>query len=294
MSVMTAVIPVAGAGTRLLPATKSQPKEMLPVGRKPVVRYVVEEMGAAGIDSIVFVTGRGKTSIENHFDRDVELELILSENGRDDPLFDLECSQADFHFYYTRQRERRGTGDAVRCARDFTAKVPFVVAFGDSIIAGNRESPIVKRIIHCFNEHDPVAVIAFREVPTEQVANYGVAEPKDEGDIFELEDLVEKPSPGSAPSNLAIVPRYVFSPDIYEAIDRTEPTDTGEVQLTDAIRMLIREGRKVFGVKLAPGEKRYDIGNFLSYFRTFIDFALADEEYGDSVRKYMKDALGQS
>lgn len=287
MDISVAVIPVAGVGTRLLPATKSQPKEMLPVGRKPVVQYVVEELSEAGLKTIVFITGRGKTSIENHFDRDAELLRLLKKNHRDDLLKELEYEQSDVEFFYTRQKEQKGLADAVRCARSFTGNSPFVVALGDSIISGNSPRPLVRRLIDCYREKNCSAVIAFEEVPHEEVYQYGVAKPKEEGELFEVEELVEKPSPEEAPSNLAIAARYVLSPAVYEAIERTPPGKGNEIQLTDSIRILLQSGHKVYGVRLTPSEKRYDIGNFNSYFKSFVEFALTDELYGPPLREHI-------
>jgi len=288
-----AVVPVAGAGTRLLPATKSQPKEMLPIGRKPVVQYVVEELEAAGLTTIVFITGRGKASIENHFDRDAELVRLLERTHRYELLKELDYEETDVSFFYTRQREQRGLGDAIRCARKFTGEFPFVVALGDSIISGSDSSPIVRRLINCFQETGAAAVIAFEEVQTAQVGQYGIAKPKGQGDVFELEDLIEKPTPAKAPSTLAVAARYVLAPGIYDAIERTAPGKNNEIQLTDAIRLILQAGGKVYGVKLAPNEKRYDIGNFQSYFRSFVEIALADREYGPALREHIMRLLGQ-
>src|SRR4051812_36589747 len=217
-----AVVPVAGLGTRMLPATKSQPKEMLPVGRKPVVQYVFEELTAAGLQRILFVTGPGKTSIENHFDINEELVQMLREKGKEELLAALAFERAPVQYFYTRQRQALGLGHAVLSARAFVGAEPFVVALGDSIIGLDRQSDIVRRMRHTFEEKDAAAVIALEEVPRDEVPNYGIVQPRHgAGDLFELADVIEKPSVAEAPSTLAIAARYVLSPRIFAALDRT-------------------------------------------------------------------------
>jgi UTP--glucose-1-phosphate uridylyltransferase len=292
MSIDIAVVPVAGLGTRLLPATKSQPKEMLPVGRKPVVQYVVEELWRVGIERLLFVTGPGKESIENHFDTDPQMIQTLRETGKEELLAELEYERAAVQYFYTRQRRTLGLGHAVLCARPFVGANPFVVALGDSIIGLHAESGVVRRMTRCFEERGAAAVIAFEEVPRADVQQYGIAAPKDGGgDIFEIADLIEKPSPEEAPSNLAIAARYVLSPAIFDALRATPPGKGGEIQLTDAIRTLVRQGAPVYGVRLGAGERRYDIGNFEAYFRAFVEFALADSRFGASLRRHMEHLL---
>jgi UTP--glucose-1-phosphate uridylyltransferase len=291
MKINIAVVPVAGLGTRLLPATKSQPKEMLPIGRKPVVQYVVEELARMGMQRILFITGPGKASIENHFDLNTELIQVLRENGKEDLLAELEFERAPIQYFYTRQRQQLGLGHAVACARPFIGDQPFAVALGDSIIGLNAESNILGRMTACFDEKKADAVIAFTEVSPERVPFYGVASPRQDGDIFELEDVIEKPSAAEAPSNLVIAARYVFAPGIFEALAQIQPGSGGEYQLTDAIRLIIQGGGKVYGVRLRPEERRYDVGNFESYFQAFVEFALADEKCGASLRSYLKNIL---
>ena len=288
MAIDIAVVPVAGLGTRLLPATKSQPKEMLPVGRKPVVQYVVEELSRVGMRELLFVTGPGKASIENHFDLDSELIQTLRETGKEDLLEELEYERAAVQYFYTRQRQLLGLGHAVLCARSFVGDRPFVVALGDSIIGLHAESDVVRRMTRCFEERKAAVVIAFEEVPASDVHQYGIAAPKGEGDIFEIADLVEKPSPDEAPSRLAIAARYVLSPAVFDALAGTAPGKGGEIQLTDAIRQLIRDGAPAYGVRLGPAERRYDIGNFESYFRAFVEFALADARHGEALRRHLE------
>ncbi len=292
MSIRNAVIPVAGLGTRLLPATKSQPKEMLPVGKKPIVQYIIEELHECGLSRALFVTGRGKSSIEDHFDDDPDLIRTLRETGKEDLLEELEYERLGLHFLYTRQRRQRGLGDAILCAEDFAGTEPFVVALGDSIIGRHKRSRIVERLIDAFEKHDAACAIAVETVPAEQVSMYGIVKPATDTEVFEMLDLVEKPRPDQAPSNLAIAGRYVLSPEIFTAIRRTGFDHRGEVQLTDAIQLLLREGRRIVGVRLPPDEKRYDIGNFESYFETFVEFALTDPVYGEKLRQHAKELLG--
>lgn len=294
MSIDIAVIPVAGLGTRLLPATKSQPKEMLPVGRKPVVQYVVEELTRVGMQRVLFITGPGKASIENHFDLNGELIQTLRESGKEDLLAELQYERASVQYFYTRQRQLLGLGHAVACAQSFVGNQPFVVALGDSIIGMHAESDVVQRMIRCFEANEAAAVIAFEEVPATEVSQYGIARPKSDADVFAIADLVEKPAPHEAPSNLAIAARYVLSPAIFDALATTSRGKGGEIQLTDAIRAMIRNGGRAFGVRLRRGERRYDIGNFEAYFEAFVAFALADPRFGPALKRRLLDLLDVS
>ena len=291
MNIDIAIVPVAGLGTRLLPATKSQPKEMLPVGRKPVVQYVVEELTRVGMKRVLFITGPGKTSIENHFDLDGELVQTLRESGKEDLLAELEYERATVQYFYTRQRQLLGLGHAVLCARSFVGDQPFVVALGDSIIGMNAESDVVRRMIQCYEEKNAAAVIAFEEVAPEDVNDYGIAQPRTNDELFEIVDLVEKPAPRDAPINLAIAARYVLSPAVFDALSVTRRGKGGEIQLTDAIRAVIRGGGTAYGVRLRPGERRYDIGNFDSYFEAFVAFALADPKFGPALKRRLLEVL---
>jgi len=289
------VVPVAGLGTRLLPATKSQPKEMLPVGRKPIVQYVVEELVRNGIEQILFVTGRSKTSIENHFDDDPELIRALEAAGKKDLLEELSGGSGAAHFFYTRQRQQRGLGDAILCAENFAGEEPFLVALGDSIIGLNANSRAVSSMAQVFESRRASCVIAVEEVPREETRHYGIVQPDSPGeDVFRVVNLVEKPPPEKAPSSLAIAGRYVFSPLIFDMIRRVKPDRRGEIQVTDAIQLLCDEGKRVMAVKLGPGEKRYDIGNFPSYFETFAEFALADPHYGEGFRRVLERLLAKA
>jgi len=292
MTIDIAIVPVAGHGTRLLPLTKSQPKEMLSIGRKPVVQYVVEELALSGIKRLLFITSHGKASIEQHFDIDENLIQRLRESGREDCLEQLDFERRDLEYFYTRQRRQLGLGHAVLCARPLVGNQPLVVALGDSIIGLHAQSDIVGQMVDQFESQHADVVVAFEEVAREDVVRYGIARPRGEvADIFELEDLVEKPEVEDAPSNLAVAARYVFSPEIFEALDATAPGKGGEIQLTDAIRSLLKQGCKGIGMKLPSGQRRYDIGNFNSYFRSFIDFAFADPEYGEAIRAHARTRL---
>jgi len=293
--ITSALIPVAGHGTRLLPATKSQPKEMLPVARKPIVQYVVEELVSNGIRQVLFVTGRNKASIENHFDDDPELFRVLSESNRQELLESLNFKELAAHFFYTRQRVQRGLGDAVLCGENFAGEQPFLVALGDSILGLNAQSTVVSRLAEVFESKHASCVIAVEEVPREDTKHYGIVQPETSvDDAFRVVNLVEKPKPEDAPSNYAIAGRYVFSPLIFDMIRRVQPDQCGEIQLTNAIQLLCDEGRRVMAVRLQPDEKRYDIGNFPSYFETFVEFALADPLYGAGFRKTLERLLGRA
>ena len=285
MPIDIAVVPVAGRGTRLLPLTKSQPKEMLPVGRKPVVQYVVEELARCGVGRLLFVTGPGKTAIENHFDIDAELIANLRETGKEELLGELAFEREDLEYFYTRQRRQLGLGHAVLCAKPVVGREPFVVALGDSIIGLHAESRVVRVMIEQFESAGAEVVIAFEEVPREEVVQYGIAKPRGAArPVFELEDLIEKPEVAEAPSNLAVAARYVLSPDIFDYLEKTGPGKGNEIQLTDAIRKMLQDGAKGLGVCLSGDERRFDIGNFESYFEAFAEFAVADPLYGPALR----------
>src|SRR5712692_5622348 len=291
MHIDLAIVPVAGQGTRLLPSTKSQPKEMLPVGRKPVVQYIVEELAGSGIRRLLFVTGPGKTSIENHFDINAELIAFLRETGKEELLAELAFERESLEYFYTRQRRQLGLGHAVLCARPLVSE-PFIVALGDSIIGINAQSDIVRRMIAEFERAGAQAAIAFETVAREDVVNYGIAKPRGAAaDVFPLADIVEKPSVDDAPSELAVAARYVFDPVIFDYLEKTPPGKGGEIQLTDAIRLLIRSGGKVVGMRLSGAERRFDIGNFESYFRAFVEFALADPRHGAELRDFVRGLL---
>lgn len=266
--IRSAIVPVAGLGTRLLPATRSQPKEMLPVARKPVVEYVVDELAANGIEQILFVTGRNKTSIEDHFD--------VGET-------------AAAKFFYTRQGSPRGLGDAVLAGEHFAGQEPFVVALGDSILGLHAQSKAVSRMIEVFEQHAAACVLAVEEVPLADTGLYGIVAPADiEKDAVRVAHLIEKPGPEKAPSRLAIAGRYIFSPRIFDEIRRVEADKRGEIQLTDAIERMCTAGLRVYAVQLTPEERRYDVGNFASYFEAFVEFALADPAHGAELQEMLR------
>jgi UTP--glucose-1-phosphate uridylyltransferase len=290
---------VAGLGTRLLPATKSQPKEMLPVGRKPVVQYVVEEIEAAGLRSILFVTGRSKTAIEDHFDRDAELRAGLAGAGKEHLLAALAYEDADAEFFYTRQSEQRGLGHAIALAEGYVEEEPFVIALGDSIIESHQDPSVLRRLIDAFEQTAAAAAIAFEEVAEADVGRYGIAAPGDPipalgDDVFRIDDLIEKPDPDAAPSRLAIAGRYVASSALFDALRSTQPGKGGEIQLTDAFRIMLAEGKTLIGLRMRPGERRHDIGNFESYFRSFLHFALRDPDHADALRQALTHELSDA
>jgi UTP--glucose-1-phosphate uridylyltransferase len=287
--VADAVVPVAGLGTRLLPATKSQPKEMLPVVGKPVVQYVVEELAAAGIERILFVTGRGKSSIEDHFDPDPELIRTLRESGKEDLLGELDFERMGVDFLYTRQAEPRGLGDAVACAERFAGDAPFALALGDSIIGSGSHSAVVAGLADALESRSAAAAIAVEEIEPQDAPMRGVVVPAEDpsGDAFEVERMVEKPPADRSPSNLAVAARYVLTPAIFPALRRIETGHGGEIQLTDAITSLIEEGERVVAMRLPEGDRRHDVGTVEGYCRTFLELALADPRFGDRLRSQL-------
>jgi UTP--glucose-1-phosphate uridylyltransferase len=244
---------------------------------------------------LLFITGPGKTSIENHFDINAELIANLRETGKEELLEELDFERQGLEYFYTRQRKQLGLGHAVLCARPFVGEQSFAVALGDTIIGLNAQSRILARMLEEFERSRADAVIAFEEVPPEDVVLYGIAKPRlhsQQGDsIFELADLIEKPAVTEAPSNLAVAARYVFAPAIFGLLAETPPGRGGEIQLTDAIRLLIQRGGKVLGMRLPPGEQRFDIGNFDTYFQAFCAFALADPRYGPGLREHLRQLL---
>ena len=277
---MKAIIPAAGLGTRFLPATKAQPKEMLPVYDKPTIQYVVEEAVASGINDIIIVTGRHKRSIEDHFDKYYELEYNLQKAGKDHDLKEIRKITDLADICYVRQKEQNGLGDAIKCGQRHIGGEPFAVLLGDSITKG--PTPCTKQLIDVYNKYNASA-ISLEEVPLEKVERYGIIKGSEaEKDIYKIEELVEKPPMDKAPSNLAIMGRYVLTPDIFDKIDETEPGVGGEIQLTDALQKL----DSIYGVAFEG--KTYDIGNRLEWLKTSIEFALDDNEFKDDLIDYMK------
>ncbi|MBR3141421.1 MAG: UTP--glucose-1-phosphate uridylyltransferase GalU [Methanobrevibacter sp.] len=277
---MKAIIPAAGLGTRFLPATKAQPKEMLPVYDKPTIQYVVEEAVASGINDIIIVTGRHKRSIEDHFDKYYELEYNLQKAGKDHDLKEIRKITDLADICYVRQKEQNGLGDAIKCGQRHIGGEPFAVLLGDSITKG--PTPCTKQLIDVYNKYNASA-ISLEEVPLEKVERYGIIKGSEaEKDTYKIEELVEKPPMDKAPSNLAIMGRYVLTPDIFDKIDETEPGVGGEIQLTDALQKL----DSIYGVTFEG--KTYDIGNRLEWLKTSIEFALDDNEFKDDLVNYMK------
>ena len=294
MTINIAIVPVAGLGTSVLPLTKSQPKEMLAVGRKPVVQYVVEELASNGIERILFITSQGKSSIAAHFDIDENLIDYLRETGRETNLSELAFERQNIEYFYTRQRHQLGLGHAVLCAEPLVGKEPAVVALGDSILGRHASSSIVSRMIDAYETEKADAVIALEPVDLTDVDQYGIAAVKDPSrDVLQITGAIEKPATTEAPSNLSIAARYVVSPAIYGALKNTPTDRNGNLQLTDAIANLISQDAKVIGIKLPPDVKRYDIGNFDSYFKTFLEFTFTDPEFGVEMQSYVRDYLAQ-
>lgn len=286
--VRKAVFPAAGLGTRFLPATKAQPKEMLPVVDKPLIQYAVEECSASGIENIIVVTGRGKNAIEDHFDYAPELERFLREKGdtrRADLVRDI---GGKIHFSYIRQREPLGLGHAVLVARELVGDEPFAVLLGDVICAG--PEPATRALCDVY-EATGVGAIAVEAVPRELIHMYGVvdarpaSEPKWGERLRQIFDLVEKPSADKAPSNLSVIGRYVLPPEVFDCLERTKPGSGGEIQLTDALRMLARE----HGLWALLTEGRsYDAGDKLGFLKATVEFAMKNPEFGDEFRTYLK------
>ncbi|MCC7553113.1 MAG: UTP--glucose-1-phosphate uridylyltransferase GalU [Methanobacteriaceae archaeon] len=280
---MKAVIPAAGFGTRFLPATKAQPKEMLPVFDKPTIQYVIEEAVASGIDDILIITGKGKRSIEDHFDKSFELEHTLKIAGKDEFLEQVQAITDLADIYYVRQKEQKGLGDAIYCAKKHVADEPFAVMLGDTITKGSM--PCTKQLIDTYNKYDSSA-IALERVPTEKVERYGIIDGVEiEKNTYEINKLVEKPPVSEAPSDLAIMGRYVLSPDIFDLIKETAPGVGGEIQLTDALSKL----NSIYG-SIFNG-KTYDIGNRLEWLKTSIEFAMDDDMARDDLIQYMKNLI---
>jgi len=276
---MKAVIPAAGLGTRFLPATKAQPKEMLPVFNKPTIQYVVEEAVASGIDDILIVTGKGKRSIEDHFDRSFELEYFLRNCGKMDNLHEIEAISEMADIYYVRQKKQRGLGDAILCAKKHVDGEPFAVLLGDTI--GRSNIPCTKQLMNIYNKYES-STIAIEKVPDEKIERYGIIKGnKISESLYDIQDLVEKPKLSDAPSHLAITGRYILTAEIFDHIENLNPGVGGEMQLTDAMKSLEKIYGHVFDGKI------YDIGNTLEWLKSSIEFALEDPEVGENLRSYM-------
>lgn len=285
-SVKKAVIPAAGLGTRFLPATKAQPKEMLALVDKPTIQYVVEEAVAAGITDILLITGRGKRSLEDHFDRSFELEYYLERSGKDDLLKEMRAIADMAEIHYVRQGEPLGLGHAVSVARRHVANQPFVVMLGDDIM--HERAGVLTHMLEAFDRTGG-SVVALKDVDRSETNLYGCAdvEPVD-GQLVRIRDVVEKPDPAEAPSTLAVMGRYVFTPEIFDALETIEPGKGGELQLTDAIKALTAD-QPVYGWTFEHG--RFDIGNKLDYLRATVELALEREDLGPAFRQYLEERL---
>ncbi|MGG3467833.1 UTP--glucose-1-phosphate uridylyltransferase GalU [Neobacillus pocheonensis] len=284
--VRKAIIPAAGLGTRFLPATKAMPKEMLPIVDKPTIQYIVEEAIESGIEDIIIVTGKGKRAIEDHFDNAYELEQTLFNKEKFELLHKVQepSKMADIH--YIRQKEPKGLGHAVWCARNFIGNEPFAVLLGDDIVKA--ETPCLKQLI---NEHNRThsSVIGVKRVPDNETNRYGIVDPIDQkGRSYQVNNFVEKPELGTAPSNLAIIGRYIFTPEIFMFLDKQEIGAGGEIQLTDAIQKL-NQIQRVFAYEFEG--KRYDVGEKLGFIETTIEFALENKELRDDLMKFMASKL---
>ncbi len=289
------VIPAAGFGTRLLPATKSQPKEMVPVGRKPVIQHVVEEAASAGIKQILIITGARKRAIEDHFDRDPVLNRLLEDRGKDEVLKEVRfLDDLDIQLYYTRQSQPTGLADAVLLGESFVDDEPFAVSLGDTIIQSYEGGRFLWKLIDAHTRTGASATIAVEEVEKERLSRFGVVKPRlVDGLSLRLDDIVEKPKVEEAPSNLAVAARYVFNPRIFDAIRSTPRGHGGERQLTDAIRIMLRDGDPVWAFKLNDREKRHDIGDLLTYGLAFVDMCLADPEISTEFRSRLEQILSR-
>ncbi|MCJ7817064.1 MAG: UTP--glucose-1-phosphate uridylyltransferase GalU [Candidatus Aenigmarchaeota archaeon] len=272
--VMKAVIPAAGLGTRFLPATKAQPKEMLPIINIPAIQYVVEEAVLAGIDDILIITGKGKRAIEDHFDLNHDLERKLIESGKAQHVQKIRGIAESADIYYIRQKEQRGLGDAIRYAEKFVGSEPFAVLLGDDIIVS--ETPCTAQLISIFDKY-PASVIGVERLPREKIASKGIISPGKEigSGVYPVTDLVEKPRLDAAPSDLGIAGRYILTPGIFECLKKIQPGINNELQLTDALKMLLMH-EKIYACKFSG--KRYDIGNQLDLVKTTIEFALERED----------------
>lgn len=276
-----AVIPAAGLGTRFLPATKAQPKEMLPIVDKPAIQYIIEEAILSGIEDILIITGRNKRAIEDHFDRSVELELTLKAQGKYDLLGMVEeLSEVTIH--YIRQKEAKGLGHAVLCARQFVGQEPFAVLLGDDIVDAG--VPVLRQLMDVYEDY-PGSILGVQEVPREKVCNYGIVKPEEiKPNLWRAADLVEKPPVSEAPSCLAVLGRYIIEPEIFDLLENTQPGSGGEIQLTDALRSLAVQ-KSVYAYNFEG--RRYDIGDKQGYLEATVEFALKRPELRDNFLNYL-------
>ncbi|HAF14433.1 MAG TPA: UTP--glucose-1-phosphate uridylyltransferase [Blastocatellia bacterium] len=281
--VRKAVFPAAGLGTRFLPATKASPKEMLPLVDKPLIQYVVEEAVASGIESVIIVTGRGKSAIEDHFDVSFELEKLLEDRGKEQELKAMRAISEMARVSYVRQREALGLGHAVLQARDLIGNEPFAVMLSDDII--DSETPALKQLLDVYEKYD-APILGMMQVAGEAISRFGVIDADEvEDGVYKIKDMVEKPPVSEAPSDLAIIGRYVLTPDIFDAIEQTSPGAIGEIQITDAMRSLLKK-RPFYAVRFKG--KRYDAGDKLGFLIATVEFALQHEELAPEFREYLK------
>lgn len=280
-SIRKAVIPAAGFGTRFLPATKAQPKEMLPIVDTPAIQYIVKEALDSGIEEILIITGRSKRAIEDHFDSSVELEELLQKQGKNKQLAMVK-DLADIKIHFIRQKSPRGLGDAVLCAKAFIGDEPFAVLLGDDIVY-NPEKPCLQQLMDCYEQH-PGIILGAQFVPNEKVSSYGIVSGEPLADnLYRVHGLVEKPSVDKAPSNLAVLGRYILTPDIFDILENTKPGVGNEVQLTDALA-----ASKTDSYALAYEGVRYDTGDKLGYLKATVEYALRNEELGAAFKEYLK------
>ena len=282
-----AVIPAAGYGTRFLPVTKAIPKEMIPIVDKPVIQYIVEEALQSGIEEILIITGHGKRAIEDHFDTNIDLELQLRQQGKDQ-LLHLVQDISSINVHYIRQKHMRGLGDAIRCAESFIDNEPFAVLLGDDVIY-NPEKPALKQMMEAFSRLG-ATMLGCQEVPQELVSRYGIVQgqPTDDDRVVKLIDMVEKPAVDEAPSRLAALGRYILTPDIFEILRRVQPGKGGEIQLTDALR-LMADREAVYAYTFSG--RSYATGNKLGFLKATVEYALRREDLGDAFREYLRTSL---
>ncbi len=282
-----AIIPAAGLGTRFLPATKAQPKEMLPIVDKPTLQYIIEEAIASGIEEILIITGRNKKSIEDHFDRSVELELELEKKGKDSMLQMVRDISNMADIYFIRQKEPKGLGHAISCAKSFVGDEPFAILLGDDIVY-NDEKPCLKQLIDCYSEYR-TSVLGVQTVAQEDVDKYGIVDGVHiEDRVYKVRNLVEKPSVEDAPTNIAILGRYIVTPKIFEILENTKPGKGGEIQLTDALLELINnEAMYAYNFE----GRRYDVGDKLGFLEATVEYALRKPELKDGFTKYLNTIL---
>jgi len=282
MKVKKAIIPAAGLGTRFLPATKAQPKEMLPIVDKPTIQYIIEEAVASGIEEILIITGRNKKCIEDHFDKSVELEMELEKSGKED-LLELVRKISDLvNIHYIRQKEPRGLGDAIHCAKTFVGNEPFAVLLGDDIV--DSEVPCLKQLIDCYSEYK-TTILGVQTVKDTDVSKYGIVDGIHiENRVYKVKDLVEKPSVEESPSNVAILGRYIITPEIFKILENTPPGKGGEIQLTDALKTLISQ-EPMYAYNFQG--KRYDVGDKLGFLQATVEFALKRPELREEFIEYL-------